>query len=244
MARDSPGDKFDVQFHFDPICPYAWITSRWVVQVAALKQYRVDWRFISLRLINADKDYDKDFPAGYEHVHTAGLRLLRVAAAVRESLGGQAVGEFYTAAGSSIFDREPQTDPDRTWMGSAEHVLEVLDLAGLPRELAPAAEENQFDAMIQAESDAALSKTGRDVGTPIIVFQPPEGPAFFGPVISRVPHDDEAVALWDSVIHLATFPGFAELKRSLRERPQLRALGAEVTTAPVQEDWKGGSRRS
>ena len=88
----------------------------------------------------------------------------------------------------------------------------------------------------------------RDVGTPIITFHPEHtGPAgqtmsFFGPVISRVPSDEDAVRLWDAVTTLATFPGFAELKRSLRERPQLNILGG-VSDAPVQEDWEGGHRR-
>lgn len=215
----------DLHFHFDPVCPFAWITSRWVELVAARKDYRVEWRFISLRIINEHLDYERDFPPGYEHGHTAGLRLLRVAAAARERAGNEAVGAFYTAAGESIFGREPVEGDDRRWMGSADHISEVLAAAGLPGELAAAADEDRFDAVIRNEGVEARERTGPDVGTPIIVFRPPDGPAFFGPVISRVPDPDEAVALWDSVIHLATFPGFAELKRSLRERPQLRSFG-------------------
>ena len=82
------------------------------------------------------------------------------------------------------------------------------------------------------------------MGTPIIHFEPPEGVAFFGPVISRLPGDDDAVVLWDHVIGLASFPGFAELKRSLREKPQLRAFGVTDGEAGVEEDWHGGSRRT
>ncbi|QRN80572.1 MAG: hypothetical protein JK586_02985 [Nocardiopsis sp. BM-2018] len=216
----------DLHFHFDPICPFAWITSRWVEQVVAQKEYRVEWRFISLRIINEHLDYENDFPPGYEHGHTAGLRLLRVAAAAREQQGHDAVGAFYRAAGESIFGREPVEGDDRRWTGTPEHIAEILGAAGLAGELAAAADDDRHDAVIRAEGDAALDRTGRDVGTPIIVFRPPDGPAFFGPVISRVPDPAEAVALWDSVIHLATFPGFAELKRSLREAPQLRAFGA------------------
>ena len=88
----------------------------------------------------------------------------------------------------------------------------------------------------------ALARTGHDVGTPIITFHPPDGLSFFGPVISRVPKDEEAGELWDAVTKLAAFPGFAEMKRSLRERPQLNVLGG-VSAAPVQEDWQGGHRR-
>ncbi|MDQ3464727.1 MAG: hypothetical protein M3500_08545, partial [Actinomycetota bacterium] len=85
--------------------------------------------------------------------------------------------------------------------------------------------------------------TGKDVGTPIIHFEPPDGVAFFGPVISRLPSEDEAVGLWDNVLGLARFPGFAELKRSLRELPQLRGLGVGEDEVGVQDDWHGGSRR-
>ena len=98
--------------------------------------------------------------------------------------------------------------------------------------------------MIRRETDEALALTGKDVGTPIIQFQPPAGVAFFGPVISRLPSETEAGPLWDNVLGLASFPGFAELKRSLRERPQLRSFGVEPGQVGVQEDWHGGSRRT
>jgi hypothetical protein len=96
---------------------------------------------------------------------------------------------------------------------------------------------------VQAETDEALALTGRDVGTPIIHVRPPTGVAFFGPVISRLPSEEDAVRLWDHVVGLASFPGFAELKRSLRALPQLRGLGVEPDEVGVQEDWHGGSRR-
>ena len=100
-----------------------------------------------------------------------------------------------------------------------------------------------MDTEIRQETDEALSLTGKDVGTPIIHFEPPAGVGFFGPVISRLPHEDSAVELWDHVVGLARFPGFAELKRSLREQPQLAALGVDADTVGKQEDWHGGSRR-
>ena len=97
--------------------------------------------------------------------------------------------------------------------------------------------------MIRAETEEALALTGRDVGTPILHFRPPDGTAFFGPVISRLPSGDDAVELWDHVIALTGFPGFAEIKRSLRERPQLVALGVDADSVGKEEDWHGGSRR-
>ncbi len=119
----------------------------------------------------------------------------------------------------------------------------LLAEAGLPASLVDALEDSTHDAALQAETDAALTLTGKDVGTPILHFQPPAGVAFFGPVISRLPEPAEAVQLWDHVVGLASFPGFAELKRSLRELPQLAALGVGADEAGVQEDWHGGSRR-
>jgi hypothetical protein len=234
----------DLHFHFDPICPFAWITSRWVVQVVEQKEYTVDWRFIALRIVNKDKDYERDFPAGYEYGHTSGLRLLRVAAAVRAEGGSEAVGRYYTAAGESIFDRDRVEGDDLRWRGTPEHAEQILQAADLPIGLASALDDTTWDVQIEAETDAARAKTGRDVGTPIIVFRPPDGPAFFGPVISQIPDPADAVALWDSVIHLATFPGFAELKRSLREKPRLRSLGFRPEEDAGVEDWRGGAVRS
>ncbi|HYH29405.1 MAG TPA: hypothetical protein VD903_03385, partial [Pseudonocardia sp.] len=109
--------------------------------------------------------------------------------------------------------------------------------------LADALDDPSWDVVVQAETDEALALTGKDVGTPILHFEPPTGVAFFGPVISRLPDDEQAAELWDHVIALARFPGFSEMKRSLRERVQLRALGVREDEAGVQEDWHEGSRR-
>jgi hypothetical protein len=113
----------------------------------------------------------------------------------------------------------------------------------LPASLAAALDDAGWDGELQAETGEALALAGKDVGTPIIHFKPPRGTAFFGPVISRLPADQEAVRLWDHVVGLASFPGFAELKRSLRERPQLRSFGVNPGETGIQEDWHGGSRR-
>jgi hypothetical protein len=94
----------DINFYFDPLCPFAWMTSKWIRQVAARRDYAVDWRFISLRMLNAGVDYDSRFPAGYEVGHTAGLRLPRVAARTRAEHGRQAVGSLYEAIGTQAFD--------------------------------------------------------------------------------------------------------------------------------------------
>jgi hypothetical protein len=234
----------DIHFYFDPVCPFAWITSKWVRTVQAQRGYTVDWRFISLRMINAAVDYDSHFPAGYEAGHTAGLKLLRVAARTRADHGRAAVGPLYAAIGAGVFDAASGSGrADGGYRGTRAFLEPILSETGLPAELADALEDASLDAELRRETDEALALTGKDVGTPIIQFRPPAGVAFFGPVISRVPTEDEAVPLWDNVLGLASFPGFAELKRSLRERPQLRSFGAEPGQAGgAREDWHAGSR--
>ncbi len=235
---------YDIEFFFDPVCPFAWITSRWVEKVVAQRDYRVDWRFIPLRILNKDKDYATHFPPEYVHGHGAGLRMLRVAAQVRAEHGRDQMFPLYTAFGRSIHDVDPeQARRQFDRLGSVEHAAEVLESAGLPARHATAVDDESWDAELEQEAEDALTHTGREVGTPIIAFQPPDGPAFFGPVISRIPDDEVAVGLWDAVVHLAEFPGFAELKRSLREVPQLQALGWTPGDEAVEEDWQGGSRR-
>ncbi len=234
----------DIYFHFDPVCPFAWLTSRWVHQVADQRHYRVEWRLISLRILNKKVDYDEHFPPEYEAGHNAGLRLLRLCASVRAERGAEALEGLYSALGRSIFDIPADlAGAQRELLGTRAHVEPLLEDLGLPASHAGALDDESWDGEIAAETEAILARTGRDVGTPIIHFQPPDGVAFFGPVISRLPSDDEAVELWDHVVALAGFPGFAELKRSLRERPQLRALGVEEGQVGVAEDWHAGSRR-
>lgn len=235
----------DLNFYFDPVCPFAWMTSKWVRMVADQRDYSVDWRFISLRIINANVDYATHFPPEYEAGHTAGLRLLRVAARTRAEHGRDAVGPLYQAIGTRIFDTSREIDPlSASGQGERRMLEPLLRDVGLPADLADALDDTSRDEVIRAETEEALALTGRDVGTPIVHFAPPDGTAFFGPVISRLPSADDAVVLWDHVIGLASFPGFAELKRSLRERPQLASFGIDPETVGVQEDWHGGSRRT
>ncbi|MFW0787667.1 hypothetical protein AAFP35_24490 [Gordonia sp. CPCC 206044] len=235
----------DIDFYFDPVCPFAWMTSKWVRKVQAQRDYTVDWRFISLRILNAHIDYRSHFPPEYEAGHTAGLRLLRAAASIRREHGRAPIDALYSAFGTRIFDSHTGTymQGDDDIRGTEGFLAPILAELGLPSNHLAALDDPSFDDEIRAETDGALALTGRDVGTPIIHFQPPEGVAFFGPVISRLPDDDDAVRLWDHVIGLAGFPGFAELKRSLREKPQLKAFGVDVDDVGEQEDWHGGSRR-
>lgn len=235
-----PDPAFDIEFFWDPVCPFAWITSRWVEKVAAQTDYSVDWRFISLRLLNKNVDYATEFPPEYEGAHTAGLRMLRVAAAVRADLGREALGPLVTAYGVSYWD-QPHGSVTLDSLGSPAHVRAVLADAGLPGGYADSLDDPSWDSMLDDETEMCLARTGRDVGTPIITFRGDREVSFFGPVISRVPADEEAVPLWEAVTTLAAFPGFAEMKRSLREVPQLAVLGG-ASDSPAEEDWKRGYR--
>ncbi|MFJ2398117.1 hypothetical protein ACIOTI_35975 [Streptomyces sp. NPDC087843] len=242
MSMD-PAKNADINFYFDPVCPFAWMTSKWIRIVQAQRDYTVDWRFISLRLINSHIDYDTHFPEEYHAQHTAGLRLLRVASAARERHGREAIGPLYAAFGARIMEIGPDEGRVPGWQGAPDLVVEALAEADLPISLVDALDDTTRDVEIQAESDEALSLTGRDVGTPIVHFEPPEGVAFFGPVISRLPGEEQAGVLWDHVIGLARFPGFAELKRSLRERPQLPSFAVSAQETGRTDDWHAGSRR-
>ncbi len=207
----------DVDFFFDPVCPWAWITSRWVEEVAGERGLAVDWRFICLRLVNKDKDYGTDFPEGYVAGHGTGQKLLRVAAAIREAEGGGSVGAFYTRVGTDIHVNARGGDiMDRWEEGFPEYLAEI----GVAGEQAGAANDERWDKVLEAETAEALSRVGDDVGTPIVTFGDDPRASFFGPVISRIPRGPEAVALWDAVELIARTPGMIELKRSLREAPQ------------------------
>lgn len=204
-----------VEFFWDPVCPWAWLTSCWVRNVQAERPMDVDWRFISLRLINEHRDYDRDFPAGYIATHTRGLKLLRVAASVRAAEGREPIGGLYEAFGTVI---HPQQDSAR--LDTIEGIASVLAELGLDTAHAEAADRTELDSVVRADTDEAMQRCGGNVGTPILSWQPPDGPSFFGPVISKAPTGAEAVQLWDAITALGANPWFSELKRSTRSRPQ------------------------
>ena len=198
---------YDLHFYFDPVCPFAWMTSKWVRVVAAQRDYRVDWRFISLRILNAHIDYAAHFPPNYEEGHTAGLRLLRVCAEVRAQQGRYAVGPLYEAIGTRIFDTSREIVPlSASGQGSRQMLEPLLREAGLSVEFVDALDDTTLDDEIRAETEEALALTGRDVGTPILHFHPPGGTAFFGPVISRLPSADEAVSCGTTSSHWPASP--------------------------------------
>jgi 2-hydroxychromene-2-carboxylate isomerase len=214
MADSDSDSVADVEFFFDPVCPWAWITSRWVEEVARQRDLQVMWRFIALRIVNEAKDYERDFPKGYPEVHGTGLKMLRVCAAAREASGNDAVARLYTRFGTDLHVERKRPEIVSAFEAGFPDYLRSV---GLDEALVAAANDPAWDGIIREETEEALTRTGRDVGTPIITFG---AQSFFGPVMSRVPRGEDAVRLWDAVWTVATFPGMAELKRSLREPPQ------------------------
>lgn len=209
-----PGGPYDVEFFFDPGCPFAWQASVWMRRVAELRDVRVGWRFISLRFLNED---DPDQPDEMVQAQERGLRYHRVCAAARERFGNDAVGDLYRAWGERYWYSDGAGEIGERFAEAARHTdpAEILESLGLPADLLAAAEDPAWDTIIRAETDAAIERTGEGVGTPIVTYLP-SGNSLFGPVISNVPDDDEAVAFYDALRTFADFEGFAELKRSKR----------------------------
>ncbi len=205
----------EVDFFWDPVCPWAWLTSRWVVNVMEQRPLEVTWRFISLRMVNGERDYATDFAPGYERRHTRGLELLRVAAGVRIELGEAAVLPLFTAFGEAIHH-----EGDAARFDTPAGVAHILEALGYPVGLGATATSTEHDALIAGETQAALDRCGGNVGTPVLTFGPPDGPSFFGPIINEAPQGQEALDLWDAVVVLGHNPHFSELKRSRRGRPQ------------------------
>ena len=207
----------DLQFYFDPVCPWAYITSRWVTEVRAQRGYDVSWKFFSLFMINDERGYGEGNKA-WRDAHFSGLQALRVASAARAAAGNDAVDAVYTALGKAIHvdKRRPEQS------GGMQNLLRsVLGDAGLNADWAASADDELHDEVIRHETKFALESTGKDVGTPILIFNPgtAEQASFFGPVISKIPRGADATRLWDAVYTLATTSGMAELKRSLRAAP-------------------------
>lgn len=226
----------DVELFWDPVCPFCWVTSKWVRQVQEVRDIDVDWRLISLRFLNEPLGYEGR-PHFYPAVHARGTDLLRVAAAVRAAHGAEAMGPLYAALGDLLWETPAAQMESGDDM--ADHQLRDLDLPtvldglGYDPAHAAAADDDSWDDAIRAETKEAVDRVGGDVGTPILTFGPPDGPSFFGPVISDVPPTaEEAGECWDALVTLARWPGFAELKRTLRSMPvtALTAPFAEQTT--------------
>jgi hypothetical protein len=208
------GAPHDVEFFFDPGCPFAWLTSVWIRRVAELRAISIGWRFISLRFINEGAD----LPAEMVEAQQRGLRYHRICAAARDQVGNEAVGDLYRAWGERYWYTAGEGELVDRLAASSRRVepREILRSLELPERLVAAADDDSWDALIRAESEEAFRRTGPDVGTPIITYDPPTGSSLFGPVISEVPDDETAVRFYDALRTFADFRGFSELKRTDR----------------------------
>jgi 2-hydroxychromene-2-carboxylate isomerase len=199
----------DVEFWVDPVCPWCWVTASWIVQeVAPNRDLHVIWRPISL-LFKNNPSPESEYYAGTVNGH----RMLRVMEAIRAELGDDAVFDWYYQCGTRIHH-----DGDKAFdLGDA------LAHIGLDRKFAEAADDEQWDPAIRSGMDAGLALVGNDVGTPIIAFVCDDGTkrGIFGPVLTRVPPTDQALAVWDAMVSLTTMDGFWELKRTRTERPEM-----------------------
>lgn len=211
---DLPGGPYDLEFFFDPGCPFAWQTSVWIRRVVELEGITVGWRFISLKFINEDKD---EYMPGMRAAQEKGLRYHRICAAAREQHGNEAVGELYRAWGEAYWNTEAEGDFSEKIAAGFENAdpAVLIERAGLPASLIEAADDDSWDELIRAESDEAFRRTGDDVGTPIITYLP-SGNSLFGPVISSQPDDETAVRFYEALRTFADFPEFSELKRTDR----------------------------
>lgn len=189
----------DARFWFDPSCPYTWVTSRWMRELERLDLVRVVWQVMSLSVLNEHRDDDpEDDPEGYLWGPA------RLFAVVQQRYGSDVLGRLYDVFGAMVHGSEDGWRP----------AVDILTAAGLPTDLADVMETTAHDPVLRASHEAGVSLVGTHVGTPITAVDLPNGRrvAWFGPVISRIPHDDEAARLWHGTLMVAGVEGFHEIK--------------------------------
>ena len=194
-----------VDFWFDPICPWAWIASRWMHEVEQVRPVQTHWHVMSLSVLNEDKE---GLPDGYRELLRTGWGPVRVCMAAEQEHGAQVLGPLYTALGTRFHNEK---------LGRERDVIEAaLAEAGLPPGLADAMDSTEFDEALRASHADGIGRVGFDVGTPIISVNEL---SIFGPVVSPIPRGDAAGKLWDGVLLIAGTDGFFELKRSRTRDP-------------------------
>jgi 2-hydroxychromene-2-carboxylate isomerase len=193
-----------VDFWFDPLCPWAWIASRWIQEVEKVRSIEPRWHVMSLAVLNEGKD----LPDEYRQFMTEAWGPVRVCIAAEEKYGSEALGRLYTELGIRFHhEKAPKT---------RETLEAALTAAGLDPSLSAVAESEEYDEKLKASHHNGMDRVGYDVGTPVIDV---EGVAFFGPVVSPIPRGEDAGKLWDGVRLVAGTDGFFELKRSRTRSP-------------------------
>ncbi len=198
-------------FWFDPLCPFAWVTSRWILEVEKVRDIEARWHVMSLAYLNQDRD----IPDGYREMLAPAWGPVRVCIAAAERHGDEVLLPLYTALGTRIHHEgrklHEQDDAGRAL------ISEALAEVGLDPALVEGMDDASLDHAVAKSHHEGMDQVGDDVGTPTIAVN---GTAFFGPVITRIPRGEEAGSLWDASVTLASFPYFFELKRSRTEDPQ------------------------
>jgi Mycothiol-dependent nitroreductase Rv2466c len=207
MTADAQ-DREDMQFWFDPLCPWAWITSRWMLEVENVRPVRVDWRIMSLAYLNLVQHEGKGLNEEYQERMSRAWGPVRVCAAAAADAGPGILGPLYTAIGTRFHNQGRRDDP--------AVLPEALQEVGLPDWLVDAAETTEFDDAIKKSHHEAFDEVGLDVGTPVVRIR---GKALFGPVITPAPKGEAAGELWDGLVLVSKADGFFELKRSRDRRP-------------------------
>ncbi len=197
-----------VQFWFDPLCPWAWITSRWMLEVEKVRPVSADWRIMSLAYLNLTQHEGKGLSEEYIERMKRAWGPVRVCAAAADHSGKEILGPLYTAIGTRFHNEGRREDPAT--------IPDALAEVGLPESLAKAADSTEFDDAIKASHNEAFDEVGLDVGTPVIRIR---GKALFGPVITPAPKGEDAGQLWDGVALVTAADGFFELKRTRDRKP-------------------------
>jgi 2-hydroxychromene-2-carboxylate isomerase len=194
-----------VDFWFDPICPWAWIASRWMLEVQQVRPVEVTWHVMSLSVLNDGKE---DLPERYRDLLQAGWGPVRVLIAAEQAHGPEVLLPLYTALGNRFHHEKAPKD--------RETITAALAEAGLPASLADAMDSTEYDEALRASHEEGINRVGYEVGTPVISVN---GTAVFGPVMSPIPRGEAAARLWDGVLLLSGTDGFFELKRSRTRDP-------------------------